>query len=143
MKRTVVLRGHHLLCVHGFQGMGYSPEFVKKMAEIVAFIRDEQIDFPIKVVNELDETCLVCPHSRAGICNAPKANEFVQNLDSKVLTHLQIEKNQLYYKEELVSLVAEKVKPDDLDFLCEGCSWLFYGVCKEGIKALREKRKLP
>ena len=142
MKKKVVLRGHHLLCVHGFQGMGYSPEFVKKMTEIVAAIRDEQIDFSIKVVDELDETCIVCPHSRKGICNAPKANEFVQGLDRKILTHLQIEKNHLYRKEELVSLVAEKVTPDDLDFLCEGCSWLSYGVCKEGIKALRMKRNL-
>ncbi|PKG24609.1 DUF1284 domain-containing protein [Niallia nealsonii] len=142
MKRKVVLRGHHLLCVHGFQGMGYSPIFVNKMEETVASIRDEQVNFPIKVVDELDETCLFCPHSREGICNAPKANEFVQELDRKVLTHLQIEKNQLYLKEELVSLVAEKVNPDDLDFLCEGCSWLSYGVCKEGIKTLQEKRKL-
>ncbi|MFT8320756.1 MAG: DUF1284 domain-containing protein [Bacillus sp. (in: firmicutes)] len=136
-----VLRGHHLLCVHGFQGMGYSPDFVQKMTEVVTDVQNDELDFPIKVVTGLDETCLFCPHSREGICNAPKANEFVLGLDQKVLTHLQIEKDQTYQKEELVSLVTEKVNPDDLDFLCEGCSWLSYGVCKEGIRKLQKKRR--
>lgn len=45
-----MLRGHHLLCVHGFRGMGYSPEFIKNMSVIVEKIRDDRIDFPIKVV---------------------------------------------------------------------------------------------
>ncbi|WP_445491389.1 DUF1284 domain-containing protein [Niallia sp. 03133] len=138
MKTKTVLRGHHLLCVHGFQGMGYSPGFVKKMQEVVTAIRDENIDFPIKVVEGLDETCFYCPHSREGICNAPKANDFVLDLDRKVMKHLGIEKDQIYQKNELVSLVAKMVSPDDLDFLCQGCSWLSYGICKKGISDLRK-----
>ncbi|MFC3885973.1 hypothetical protein ACFOU2_21845 [Bacillus songklensis] len=36
-------------------------------------------------------------------------------------------------------MVARYVNPDDLDYLCEGCSWLSYGVCKEGIASLKEQ----
>ncbi|PIU52192.1 DUF1284 domain-containing protein, partial [Candidatus Desantisbacteria bacterium CG07_land_8_20_14_0_80_39_15] len=28
------IRAHHLLCVLGFQGLGYSPEFIKKMTQV-------------------------------------------------------------------------------------------------------------
>ena len=59
-----ILRGHHLLCVHGFKGMGYSPSFVEKMKEIVADIRNPEKDFDIKVVAGFDEACLACPHIR-------------------------------------------------------------------------------
>lgn len=133
-----ILRGHHLLCVHGFKGMGYSPEFVEKMSGIVEEIRDQTIDFPIQVVVGLDETCSYCPNKRDDYCNSPKSNSFVINLDKKVVRHLALKAGGEYKKSELVSLVTEKVDPDDLDYLCAGCSWLSYGVCKEGIENLKK-----
>lgn len=135
----VILRGHHLLCVHGFRGMGYSPAFVEKMRAIVGRIRDIQADFPIEVVRGFDETCLVCPNKGAKKCEATRDSEaHVQALDHNVISHLGIEANHTYLKSELVALTKEKVVPDDLDRLCAGCSWLPYGVCKEGIAQLRE-----
>jgi uncharacterized protein len=137
-----VLRGHHLLCVHGFRGMGYSPSFVEKMKEIVSEIRDGQLDYPIQVVIGLDETCSFCPHKGNGYCNQSAESEtHVLSLDTKVTQHLGIKNGEIYNKSELVSMVARKVHPDDLDYLCEGCSWLSYGVCKEGIASLKEQYK--
>jgi hypothetical protein len=133
-----ILRGHHLLCVHGFRGMGYSPEFVEKMKEIVEEIRDVTLEFPIRVVVGLDETCSFCPNKKGGYCNSPKSDSFIVNLDEKVVSHLGIKEGEEYKKSELVSLVARKVTPEDLDHLCEGCSWLAYGVCKEGIANLKQ-----
>jgi uncharacterized protein len=57
----------------------------------------------------------------------------VISMDQKVIRHLGIEENEIYLKSELVRLTAQKVRPDDLDYLCANCSWLPYGVCKEGI----------
>lgn len=131
-----ILRGHHLLCVHGFKGMGYSPAFVEKMEEIVAEIRDPFYDFSIQVIEGLDEACSYCPNKGDGFCNSPKSDAFVMNLDKKVINHLGIKSGKVYKKSELVSLVAKLVKPEDLDYLCEGCSWLSYGACKAGIKGL-------
>jgi hypothetical protein len=134
------LRGHHLLCVHGFRGMGYSPDFVKKMGAIVAQIRDEQQDFPIRVVAALDDTCSTCPHKGKTTCEASVgSNEHVLTMDLNVIRQLELIEGAVYDKSYLIQLTAEKVKPDDLDYLCKGCSWLSYGVCKEGIADLRDK----
>ncbi|UCZ55395.1 DUF1284 domain-containing protein [Bacillus shivajii] len=138
MERT--LRGHHLLCVHGFQGMGYSPGFVRKMQEIVDDIRDEEKDFAIRVRVDLDEACGACPHNGETKCIASEqSDEHVKAMDRRGIDHLQLEKDKLYRKSKLVEWTAQRVKPDDLDTLCKGCSWLSYGVCKAGIQRLREK----
>ncbi|MGD6900305.1 DUF1284 domain-containing protein [Bacillus infantis] len=138
MDRT--LRGHHLLCVHGFRGMGYSPGFVENMAEIVEDIRNDRKQFRIKAVADFDHACQACPHKGKVICEASEgSNAHVLSMDAKVIEHLGIEKNREYDKHLLLSLTAAKVHPDDLDYLCEGCSWLPYGVCKEGIGLLKEK----
>jgi uncharacterized protein len=137
---SLTLRGHHLLCVHGFQGMGYSPDFVIKMRGIVEQIRDDQMDFMIQVVADLDDTCGACPHRGKTTCEASEgSNEHVLTLDRNVIHQLGLVDGATYQKSFLVQLTAEKVKPDDLDHICNGCSWLSYGVCKEGILDLREK----
>jgi uncharacterized protein len=134
------LRGHHLLCVHGFRGMGYSPEFIEKMREVVEDIRDDSKQFKIQTVIDLDETCAVCPHKGDGFCNAdPNSDTHVKGMDARVLSHLGLQHQGEYDKAYLVRLVAEKVNPEDLDWICEGCSWLGYGVCKDGIRQLKQK----
>lgn len=60
-------------------------------------------------------------------------------MDFNVIRQLGLIDGAVYNKSYLVQLTAEKVEPDDLDYLCKGCSWLSYGVCKEGIADLREK----
>lgn len=134
------LRGHHLLCVHGFQGMGYSPAFIKKMEEIVREIRDHSLDFPIQVLIDLDEACSACPHKGQNFCNAKEgSDEHVKGMDGKVLHHLGLTPGQSYLKSELIKRTRERVHPEDLDTLCAGCSWISYGVCKEGIEKLRTR----
>jgi hypothetical protein len=118
--------------------MGYSPSFVEKMWEVVTNIRDEERDFPIQVVVALDDACMACPHHGETTCQAdPNSNEHVTSMDQKVIRHLGIEENGIYLKSELVKLTAQKVRPEHLDYLCSNCSWLPYGVCKEGIANVR------
>nr|WP_100402967.1 DUF1284 domain-containing protein [Bacillus sp. FJAT-42315] len=134
------MRGHHLLCVHGFRGMGYSKEFIETMTEIVDDIRDEQKDFMIRVVVGFDEACFSCPNKGDTICEAsPTSQQHVTTLDKNVIRHLGLGKNGVYRKSDIMRRTAERVDPEDLDFLCEGCSWLSAGVCKEGVRQLKEK----
>ncbi len=134
------LRGHHLLCVHGFKGMGYSPQFVDKMSQVVGDIRDDNKDFDIEVVADLDDTCQACPHQGQTTCEkSPSSNDHVLSLDHHVIHHLDLQPGDKYAKSELVQRVADKVDPEDLDHLCQGCSWLSYGVCKDGIRALKQR----
>ncbi|TMW70670.1 DUF1284 domain-containing protein [Alteribacter natronophilus] len=134
------LRGHHLLCVHGFQGMGYSPGFVKRMDEIVTQIRDEDQDFGIRVLVDLDDACQVCPHNGGTHCAAsPGSDAHVKGLDTRAVEHLKLKPGKLYRKSKLVEWTARMVKPDDLDHICRGCSWLSHGVCKAGIEKLNQE----
>lgn len=136
---SLVLRGHHLLCIHGFQGMGYNPDFVKKLATIVDRIRDEENDFPIKVVTELDDVCQACPNKGENQCEAGfGANEHVFLMDRKVIKQLGVIEGAVYSKSYLLELTAKEIAPDDLDYLCANCSWLKYRVCKEGIANLKK-----
>ncbi|OIJ12937.1 [Fe-S]-binding protein [Anaerobacillus arseniciselenatis] len=136
------LRGHHLLCVHGFQGMGYSDDFVKLMEAIVAEIRNEQIDFPVQVVASLDDACGACPHNGGTICiSSEGSDQHVKTMDQKVIEHLQLQAGKTYQKSDLIQLTAKRVEPDDLDHLCHGCSWLSYGVCKAGIAKLNKLKR--
>ncbi|MGA9227703.1 MAG: DUF1284 domain-containing protein, partial [Mesobacillus sp.] len=122
----------------------YSPEFVKKMESIVNDIRDSEQDFYIKVVAAFDDACMSCPHRGLEICEAGEgSNEHVLSMDGKIIRHLGLEPGNSYLKSYLVKLTAEKVEPDDLDYLCKNCSWLQYGVCKEGIADLRKNNKMP
>ncbi|WP_047152020.1 DUF1284 domain-containing protein [Aneurinibacillus tyrosinisolvens] len=131
------LRGHHLLCVHGFQGMGYSPSFIEKMGEIVGEIRDPESDIWIEVKLGFDEACSACPHQGETECEAGEGSDaHVRGMDTKVIDHLGLEKDAIYRKDWLVNRTAQMVQPDDLDFLCADCSWLSAGVCKEGIHRL-------
>lgn len=142
MSQETILRGHHLLCVHGFRGMGYSPAFIAKMTTIVEDIRNDAIDFTIQTVAAFDDACMCCPHRGETECVASEgSNDHVLSMDERVMTHLGLQKEQTYQKSFLVALTAAKVKPDDLDVLCAGCSWLAYGVCKEGISELRNKHQ--
>lgn len=135
---TLVLRGHHLLCVHGFRGMGYSPAFVAKMAEVVEKVRDSRSDFSVQVVQGFDVACMACPNKGMEKCEASVGSEeHVQFMDAQVINKLGLKAGETYLKSYLVQATKEKVEPSDLDDLCAGCSWLAYGVCKEGIAALK------
>ncbi len=144
---TMVLRGHHLLCVQGFQGMGYSPGFVKEFSKIVEKIRDEEKDFSVQVIAGLDDACQHCPNKGENKCEADMgSNEHVLIMDLRVISHLGLIEGAAYPKSYLLELIAKEITPDDLDHLCSNCSWLKFNVCKEGIAKLNEKyakRKYP
>ncbi|MBE3563088.1 MAG: DUF1284 domain-containing protein [Hydrogenibacillus schlegelii] len=136
-KAPLVLRAHHLLCIHGFRGMGYSAEFVATMARIVAAMR-APAPLPVRVVRGLDTACLSCPHHGETTCEAsPTSEAHVLGIDDRVLARLDLVPGRVYEKAELIRRTRERVRPEDLDELCAGCSWLSYGVCQEGIARLR------
>ncbi|MFV9511429.1 DUF1284 domain-containing protein [Tepidibacillus sp. LV47] len=138
----ITIRGHHLLCIHGFQGMGYSETFVKEMEKISLILRDNlnNTDILIRVVNQLDDVCQSCPHRGNNKCvQDENSNQHVTEMDQKVIKKLELEAGRIYSKRELLQRTKEKIEPNDLDVICEGCSWLGYGVCKEGIERLKRQ----
>lgn len=136
----IKLRGHHLLCVHGFQGMGYSKDFIKKMEEVVHFIRDESQDGLIQVEGKSDVLCKECPNlGEVGCQSSYNAEEKIRSMDNRVINYLGLKEGGIYMKSHLVQRTREKVSPEDLERLCYECSWLRYGMCQEGIARLRNQ----
>ena len=135
----LLIRGHHLLCIQGFRGLGYSIDFVENMTKIAKDFRNLESDFPVKVISGLDDACTACPNRGVRICEANAgSNKHVIEMDQKVIKHLNLVTWKNYQKSELLKLIAEKIEANDLDYLCKGCSWLQYGLCKEGIIDLKQ-----
>jgi len=132
------LRAHHLLCLHGFQGLGYDDRFVENMGEICARVRAEPGP-EIVVVNEPDDICAPCPHALGGACGKTEsdAEEKAKQLDHRVLAKLGLHPGQVFSRDALLALIQEKITPEDLVSVCEGCEWLPFDYCAEGLRRNR------
>ena len=132
------LRAHHLLCLHGFQGLGYDDRFVENMAEVCKRVRAEPGP-EIVVVDEPDDICAPCPHTFGSACgkSGGDAEERAKELDHRVLAKLGINPEQVFSRNDLLALLQEKITPEDLVSVCEGCEWLPFDYCAEGLRRNR------
>lgn len=125
MKLT--LRGHHLLCLQGFQGYGYSEDFVLNMARINEMRKSK--DTIISLTDECDDICASCPNLNDNICENEKQNKIIKKMDDEVISKLDI--NNEYNAPELFEKVSIKFNTlDSVKNICVGCKWreecLFY-----------------
>lgn len=131
--RPVRLRGHHLLCLHGFRGLGYSPGFVTNMKRIHDKVFDTNAE--VQVLISPDDICVVCPYLDGKHC---RRDENLPVRDRTVLNKLSITPGQVVPAGELFELVVERFR-DGLEEICSNCQWFHLGWCEEGI---REKARL-
>ncbi len=66
------IRGHHLLCLQGFRGLGYNEEFIRRMGDVTRCLAGEP-NCPIEPITAPDMICEVCPHNRDGRRKTAKA----------------------------------------------------------------------
>lgn len=134
MSETIRLLPHHLLCIHGFRGKGYSPEFIQNMATVIRNLTDITA---IEITQEADPICLVCPHlnKKSAHCNE---NRKVREIDRRALDALHFKIGERTTWGEICKRIAETAP--DLDTICHGCEWRSLGNCINGITALRQTR---
>jgi hypothetical protein len=139
MPTELSVRGHHLLCMLGFRGLGYSAEFVVSMRAVVdAFLSEPPPT--VRVVVDADAICSACPHLKEGACARRDSSEQrVRAKDRAVLDALGVEPGQRLPASELRARVAERVTVATLDSLCARCSWWGHGYCAEGLEKLRQR----
>lgn len=136
------IRAHNLLCIQGFVGKGYSPEFVANMKAIVGGLGGE---VPVTVLDEPDSLCAVCPNLRESGCtlHGEGTEKGIVHQDRDVLLRLGLEAGQTVTWGEILRRIRASVKPDDLDEICGACPWLPLGHCREGLARLRATPARP
>ena len=127
----IKLRGHHLLCLQGFQGYGYSKDFVLNMTHINELRKSEGCT--VTLTNAPDDICSSCPNLKSNLCENENQNRVIVKMDDEVLSKLEYgnEYNSLDLFKE-VSLKFNTLK--SVENICNNCKWedkcLFYKKLK-------------
>ena len=123
----LILRGHHLLCLKGFQGYGYDNEFIENMISINS---KRKLDTTIiQITDSPDDICSACPNLKNNICQSKIQNEKIVNMDNEILKKLDREKE--YNSKELFDKIDDIFNTkESVSKICFNCMWhekcLFY-----------------
>jgi hypothetical protein len=128
----VRLRGHHLLCLLGYRGMGYSPQYVENMTRLHRCLRQDP-ETRVQITLGPDDLCAKFPPDKPYHCEEGTVYE----RDAAVLGRLQLQVGMTYPWREIEQRLARHLIPGDVSKLCGTCPWLPYGVCEEGVSRLR------
>ena len=134
------LRAHNALCLQGFRGEGYSPEFVDRMQAIYDTVREDPAR-RVKLLTEPDALCDACPNLeslRGCTLRGPGHEAHMREQDETVLERLGLEAGTTVAWSEVLERIKGSIRGDDLTDVCTICPWLPLGWCAEGIDALRD-----
>ncbi len=129
---SIRLRGHHLLCLLGYQGLGYSHEFVSNMTTIYAQLRSMP-QTSVTLIGGVDDLCAKFPSSEDYHCE----DSHVHVRDRVILERLGYHEGCSYPWHTLQSKIALIFNASDIDILCPTCPWRPYGLCAEGIQRIK------
>lgn len=118
---SLKIRAHHLFCMRGFQGYGYSREFEYNMEEVIQYL-DLHPQSRLEVVASVDVICRCCPHLKDEVCDKSSPSN-IQDMDLKVLKKLDITEGTVESVQELFKRV-KNLKLNDLRDICGDCSWI-------------------
>ena len=130
------LRAHHLLCLHGFRGLGYSPQFVENMWLVKNRIERDS-NLLIELTDTPDAICAACPHLVGGLCHrkGSESEARLRSMDREVLNRLGFQPGHRAPCHQLVALVQQRIAPADLTSICAGCQWIELGYCRDGLRS--------
>ncbi|NWQ42592.1 DUF1284 domain-containing protein [Bacillus sp. EB106-08-02-XG196] len=131
------LRGHHLFCLLGYRGMGYSEEYVINMTHLHQTLRNNPKTL-IKLVKGPDQLCEKYPNSGKYHCQ----DASIYERDAAILERMGLKIGQILKWEDIESGIRNFVVPADIQIVCETCSWRSYGVCEEGIQEIHSGKSL-
>ncbi|MBB6675202.1 DUF1284 domain-containing protein [Cohnella nanjingensis] len=129
---TIRLRGHHLLCLLGYRGKGYSPDFCVNMTGIYETLRTSPGTI-IELIDGPDDICRAYPADQVPHCE----NASVYRKDQEIAAQVGMALGERLAWSDICARVAANVQPDDIKHLCSDCIWEPYGVCKEGVAHIR------
>ncbi|MBN1232615.1 MAG: DUF1284 domain-containing protein [Candidatus Coatesbacteria bacterium] len=129
MGTSIKLRPHHILCLHGFKGLGYSEDFIKQMQEISDKIKRER-HVKISFIFDLDILCHSCTEDNRKACLQQNSLSRLidKRLKKKLKGLLRRETSLTFFLEKLYKTISAR----KMDYICRGCEWKKFGYCREG-----------
>ena len=123
--KFISIRAHHLLCIQGFQGYGYDQDFIDNLAEVIEKIKSKP-ELNIKIIDECDDICSVCPHNRSGECRKePDSNIKIKEMDNNVLNTLGLEDGSELTARDIFEFVNKRYKSrKEVEKICGDCDWV-------------------
>lgn len=117
------IRAHHLCCIQGFQGYGYSPAFVANMRAVISDL-EALPSRPLKLVTECDAICISCPSKRECTIQESHLARRIRQMDLVVLEKLRIEEGIVVNADEAFRLINSKINnASDIEDVCGTCKW--------------------
>ncbi|MGJ7028340.1 hypothetical protein HNR54_000689 [Methanothermobacter sp. DSM 3267] len=116
----ITIRAHHLLCIQGFQGYGYSEEFTENMELVIRKLRSRP-SVSVMIVDSADEICTACPFMDGEACMM--GDESVKGMDSKLMEILGIRSGDIRDYSELESEL-KNMEASLIREVCGDCSWI-------------------
>lgn len=126
-------RPHHFLCTLGFQGKGYSPDFVENYIQVKEALQNDE-ELPIHVIPHLDSVCTVCPHNQGGIC---ATEEKIRSLDNRHSRVLGLASGDVLTWGAAKQRIKDKMTLAAFHEACKGCQWKPLGICEKALKIHR------
>lgn len=134
--KSIKFRPHHFLCANGFEGKGYSSDFIANFSEIVTQLRSENGDqTEITVTSHTDSICQPCPHRRDQLCTTQAKIEKLDNAHAQVL---EIIPGDSLTWGGAKKRIAAHVTLEKFHQMCAPCEWKKMGICEAALKRLKK-----
>ena len=125
------LRGHHLICLHFFNGKGYNREFTENLRCVL----EKAENLGVEVSVGADDVCRECPYMRdKKCCSADHSNQEIIEMDEfalKLLKEASDSKSGWKALKEKIPAIFHLW----LERYCKRCSWA--NTCEENLYYLR------
>ncbi len=131
-KPAINLRGHHLVCLHFFEGEGYAPEYRENIREI---LRRAEAGENMEVASGADDVCRICPNLKGEIClHTEDAEAGIKAMDMAALILLGLRNGEhvLWFN---IQKKLPDIFPEWSRKYCKICAWR--SVCEKQEKFLR------
>lgn len=113
------LRGHHLICMHFYEGEGYDRPFIESLEKLMADIHNEGVE----VAEGADDICSLCPHRTGDACTMSEtADREIREMDARALKLLDLPVGRRSGWGFLRDAMAA-VFPEWYESYCFACSW--------------------
>ncbi|WP_308660914.1 DUF1284 domain-containing protein [Alicyclobacillus sp. SP_1] len=127
------LRGHHLLCLLGYEGMGYSKEYADNMTFLHQSLRKHP-EQDISIVEGPDDLCAHFPPNVPHHCTDTN----VAQRDRAILEKLDLRVGTTLPWSDILRRISSHIHSTQLPAICSTCPWLSYGTCQRGLQRVNQ-----